>query len=88
MVDQYIVGVFIATLFAFVFLSTTRRRTKRSNVRKYECIKSSAAAPSDTDVVIVGAGVAGAALAYTLAKVIHYFFQMLVYNVRFVLNCN
>ena len=77
MVDQYIVGGFIATLFAFVLLYSIRRRTKKALkiVRKDECIKSSVAGGGslpdlggDTDVVIVGAGVAGAALAYTLGK--------------------
>ena len=75
MVDQYIiVGVFIATLFALSFLYTTRRtRSKASKIvrKDDECINTSAADGgfrSDTDVVIVGAGVAGAALAYTLGK--------------------
>lgn len=78
MVDQYAVGGFIATLFAFVLLYNIRTRTNKASkiVRKDECIKSSAVGGGslpdlggDTDVVIVGAGVAGAALAYTLGKV-------------------
>ncbi|KAI3445845.1 hypothetical protein Pfo_002510 [Paulownia fortunei] len=79
MVDQYILGGFIASLFGFVLLYHLRRKIKKTKgskiVRKDECIKRSAAGGGfrpevggDTDIIIVGAGVAGAALACTLGK--------------------
>ncbi|KAL8027572.1 hypothetical protein ABFS82_14G101100 [Erythranthe guttata] len=82
MIDQYIFGGFVASLFAFVLLYTLRRRTigktkggasKAASID--ECVTSPAAdggsrveSGGDADVIIVGAGVAGAALAYTLGK--------------------
>ncbi|KAI3448206.1 hypothetical protein Pfo_004871 [Paulownia fortunei] len=79
MIDQYIFGGFVASLFGFVLLYNLRRKIKKTKgsraVRTDECIKSSAAgggfrkdAGGDADIIIVGAGVAGAALAYTLGK--------------------
>ncbi|XP_075489237.1 squalene monooxygenase SE1-like isoform X2 [Primulina tabacum] len=78
--DQYIFGGFFALLFGFVLLLILRRESKR-NVgsmrigRKGGCNESSepgggltAEAGGEADIIIVGAGVAGAALAYTLAK--------------------
>ncbi|XP_065874196.1 squalene epoxidase 3-like [Euphorbia lathyris] len=73
--DTYIFGTFFASLFAFLLLYILR-----PNVKKMEKIKQIsffntqndvALTPpnvSGTDVIIVGAGVAGAALAYTLGK--------------------
>lgn len=77
MIDRYILGGFIASLIGFVLLYNLRRKTRKTRkvVRKTESIKSSAAAAGhstddagDSDIIIVGAGVAGAALAYTLGK--------------------
>ncbi|KAG8364171.1 hypothetical protein BUALT_Bualt19G0099300 [Buddleja alternifolia] len=78
MIDRYILGSFIASLFGFVLLYNLRkkisRKTKASKVvRRDECITSAAAtgrqdSGGDADIIIVGAGVAGAALAYTLGK--------------------
>ncbi|KAK4491170.1 hypothetical protein RD792_001900 [Penstemon davidsonii] len=80
MIDQYILGSFVASLFGFVLLYKLRRKIKKpkSNSKignKDECINSSAAdggsqahSGVEDDVIIVGAGVAGAALAYTLGK--------------------
>ncbi|CAI9769181.1 unnamed protein product [Fraxinus pennsylvanica] len=79
MIDQYILGGFVASLFGFVLLCNLRRKIKKNNgskiVRKDQCIKTSndgihrlAVDGVSTDVIIVGAGVAGAALAYTLGK--------------------
>ncbi|KAK4405147.1 Squalene monooxygenase SE1 [Sesamum angolense] len=80
MIDQYILGGFVASLVAFVLLYNLRRKTRKTNKvskvgRGDECIKTSAVgggsgteAGGDADIIIVGAGVAGAALAYTLGK--------------------
>ncbi|KAL0412646.1 UNVERIFIED_CONTAM: Squalene monooxygenase SE1 [Sesamum radiatum] len=81
MIDQYILGGFVASLVAFVLLYNLPRKTRKTNHkgskvgRGDECIKTSAVgggsgteAAGDTDIIIVGAGVAGAALAYTLGK--------------------
>ncbi|KAL3843821.1 hypothetical protein ACJIZ3_001224 [Penstemon smallii] len=81
MIDQYILGSFVASLFGFVLLYKLRRKIKKpkSNSKignKNECINGSAAdggsqadSAGEVDVIIVGAGVAGAALAYTLGKI-------------------
>lgn len=80
MIDQYILGGFVASLFGFVLLYNLRRKIKKSKgskiVRNDQCIKTSndgihrsAVDCGSTDVIIVGAGVAGAALAYTLGNV-------------------
>ncbi|KAF5454255.1 hypothetical protein F2P56_023934 [Juglans regia] len=82
-VDQHLLWTFFASQFCFVLLYTLRRRNS-SNANKIklkkknfpeDCAKQRLAdreCPlvdgSRTDVVIVGAGVAGAALAYTLGK--------------------
>ncbi|XP_075478232.1 squalene monooxygenase SE1-like [Primulina tabacum] len=77
--DQYIFGSFFALLLGFVLLHSLRREDKRtigSRIgRKGGCNESYAAggglaaeAGGVPDIIIVGAGVAGAALAYTLAK--------------------
>ncbi|KAK6159155.1 hypothetical protein DH2020_006469 [Rehmannia glutinosa] len=70
MVDQFILGGFIASLFGFVLLYHLGRKTEKAKgstiVCEDECIKSSAF--GNTDIIIVGAGVAGAALACTLGK--------------------
>ncbi|XP_051144271.1 squalene monooxygenase SE1-like [Andrographis paniculata] len=79
MIDQYILGGFVASLFGFVLLYNLRRNVRRTKVskavRKNESVKGSAAGGGrtvddggDADIIIVGAGVAGAALAYTLGK--------------------
>lgn len=83
MIDQYILGGFVASLFGFVLLYNLRRKMKKNEgsklVHKDQCIKTSndgihlpAVDVGRTDVIIVGAGVAGAALAYTLGKVRKY----------------
>ncbi|XP_073030117.1 squalene monooxygenase SE1-like [Primulina eburnea] len=77
--DQYIFGGLFALLLGFVLLHSLRREDERtigSKIgRKGGCNESSAAggglaaeAGGAVDIIIVGAGVAGAALAYTLAK--------------------
>ncbi|KAK6159171.1 hypothetical protein DH2020_006485 [Rehmannia glutinosa] len=70
MVDQFILSGFIASLFGFVLLYHLGRKTEKAKgstiVREDECIKSSAF--GNTDIIIVGAGVAGTALACTLGK--------------------
>ena len=81
MIDQYIFGCFAASLFGFALLYNLRRKIRRDVAGKDGCIKTSAAVAErmrqesggDPDIIIVGAGVAGAALAYTLGKVGEYF---------------
>ncbi|KAK4424283.1 Squalene monooxygenase SE1 [Sesamum alatum] len=79
MIDQYILGGFVASLVAFGLLYSLPRKTRKAKaskvVRTDECITTSAVAGGsateaggDADIIIVGAGVAGAALAYTLGK--------------------
>ncbi|KAM7479072.1 hypothetical protein LguiA_027285 [Lonicera macranthoides] len=78
--DQYLLGGIVASLLGFVLLySLRRRRIERNNrasmeIRRDAIVKASedddlrSEVEGSTDVIIVGAGVAGAALAYTLAK--------------------
>ncbi|XP_047975309.1 squalene monooxygenase SE1-like [Salvia hispanica] len=76
MIGQYIFGCFAASLFGFALLYNLRRKIRRDVAGKDGCIKTSAAVAErmrqesggDPDIIIVGAGVAGAALAYTLGK--------------------
>nr|QEV81980.1 Squalene monooxygenase [Prunella vulgaris] len=81
MIDQYIFGCFAASLFGFALLYNLRRGIKRTRGSKVagkdDCIKTSSAevavgspqvSGGEADIIIVGAGVAGAALAYTLGK--------------------
>lgn len=81
-IDQYLVGTFFVSLFSFVIFYILRRDNANSGkpCRDYplNCAMSSmdgtcsSADGSDgDDVIIVGAGVAGSALAHTLGKV-HY----------------
>ncbi|XP_073119241.1 squalene monooxygenase SE1-like [Henckelia pumila] len=79
MIDQYILGGFVASLFGLVLFYNLRREIKKTRgskiVRKVGSFRNSAVADvsrspvgGDTDIIIVGAGVAGAALACTFAK--------------------
>ncbi|KAL1544342.1 Squalene epoxidase 3 [Salvia divinorum] len=80
MIDKYIFRCFAVSLLGFALLYNLRRKLRRdrgSNAAgKDECIKTSPAVAGgirlesggDPDIIIVGAGVAGAALAYTLGK--------------------
>lgn len=70
-VDHLILTTFLASLFAFLLLYLLRRRSsvnlnrsKRTQNRTLT-VKSG----NGVDIIIVGAGVAGAALAHTLGKV-------------------
>jgi len=87
-VDQHVLWTFFASLLGFLLLDTLRRNSnthgdKRTTKKKNfpeECAKESSADGecrpvnvSGTDVIIVGAGVAGSALAYALGKVKFYF---------------
>ncbi|KAL5855220.1 hypothetical protein ACOSQ3_005052 [Xanthoceras sorbifolium] len=77
MVYQYIIGV-VASLLGIALLYSSRGKKKSiegsMEIQRNECFQSSdnVACPSDfggnEDIIIVGAGVAGSALAYTLAK--------------------
>uniref|UniRef100_A0A803KYC7 Squalene monooxygenase n=1 Tax=Chenopodium quinoa TaxID=63459 RepID=A0A803KYC7_CHEQI len=78
--DQYIVGISIVSLLGFVLFFSLFRdgiyKSKRKDKLNSAGIQSESVRNSDEvssvsdgpDVIIVGAGVAGAALAYTLAK--------------------
>ncbi|KAG2694499.1 hypothetical protein I3760_08G147700 [Carya illinoinensis] len=82
-IDQNVLWAFFASLFGFVLLYSLRRRNCSNPNKKQlkkksfpeDCAKQSFSdgescplEDSGTDVIIVGAGVAGAALAYTLGK--------------------
>ncbi|MCL7045736.1 hypothetical protein MKW94_030502 [Papaver nudicaule] len=73
---EYILGGILASLLGFLFLyfNGKKKNNKKNEIRD-ECVKSfingdlrSKGGSDDTDIIIVGAGVAGAALAYTLGK--------------------
>ncbi|XVE48652.1 hypothetical protein DITRI_Ditri01bG0019300 [Diplodiscus trichospermus] len=79
MVDQFVLGGVIAFLLGFVLLYQIRR--KRMNgassmrIKENDCLKSSqtemlcgSVRATNTDIIIVGAGVAGSSLAFTLGK--------------------
>lgn len=78
-IDKFIFGTFFASLFGFFVLCFLRR--KHQNLENKQKFKEKAAFKtqnynvqrpensSGPDVIIVGAGVAGAALACTLGKV-------------------
>ncbi|KAJ0100802.1 hypothetical protein Patl1_04838 [Pistacia atlantica] len=72
-------GALIASILGLLFLQSCTRKKKNGDVsmkiqRNIECSKRSenvthqAEVDGSTDIIIVGAGVAGSALAYTLAK--------------------
>ncbi|KAI3878917.1 hypothetical protein MKX03_037314 [Papaver bracteatum] len=69
---QYILGGILASLLGFLFLLKLNGKKNKKNEIRDECVKSSIngdlRSNGDTDIIIVGAGVAGAALAYTLGK--------------------
>ncbi|XP_057783216.1 squalene epoxidase 3-like [Salvia miltiorrhiza] len=76
MMEQYVVGGFIALVLGLMLLQRLRRGGDK-NIKKAAVRDAGVEACSDKvvrgadgppDVVIVGAGVAGSALAYTLAK--------------------
>ncbi|XP_057482091.1 squalene epoxidase 3-like isoform X2 [Actinidia eriantha] len=82
MVDDFILGTFLASLLGFVFLyilrrsATTKADKRRRAVGAFndeirnDCVRSSEneEVRPEMDVIVVGAGVAGAALAHTLGK--------------------
>ncbi|XP_047311379.1 squalene monooxygenase SE1-like [Impatiens glandulifera] len=80
MVNNYTAETLFVSLLAFYLLYIFRRKPKRCNEQERgidinnDYIRSSAnpevrpGEESETDIIIVGAGVAGAALAYTLGK--------------------
>lgn len=80
MTEQYILGCFVAVFLGFIALKILRKNGNKH--MKRQTPKGAAVRPiSDRavpakdgppDVVIVGAGVAGSALAYSLAKVYIY----------------
>lgn len=81
MIDQYILTGFIASLFGFVLLYSFTRKVKKTKGPKTpradddQLFSNQVIRPvnADADIIIVGAGVAGAALAFTLGKVSIFF---------------
>lgn len=78
--DQYIVGAFFACLSGFLILFILRRRNSNNEKKLMEEDDRTTTTyktqnddrpddREDVDVIVVGAGVAGAALAHTLGKV-------------------
>lgn len=104
--DQYIVWTFFASLIGFFLLFILRLNGKNKSKKdtgnykiQNDIVKrssndgdSSPENDSRTDIIIVGAGVAGAALAHTLGKVIllcssyFHFFNGFLYNNKCSLN--
>ncbi|GER36390.1 squalene monooxygenase [Striga asiatica] len=79
LIDRYIFGGFVASLFGFVLLYNLRRNVRKTKgpkgvpadvgfARSADGGFREDAGGGDADVIIVGAGVAGAALACTLGK--------------------
>ncbi|KAM1382589.1 hypothetical protein FF1_034969 [Malus domestica] len=75
MVYLNIVCAVIASLLGFVFLCSLRRQKKASAHQNGNCLKSCENGTCDeakmvesADIIVVGAGVVGSALAYTLGK--------------------
>lgn len=77
MVDpRFLLGFFVSLLgFVLLYTSTSRKKKKNrpsfnspTTQESYKTTSFSNPSPPTTDVIVVGAGVAGAALAYTLAK--------------------
>ena len=81
MVDERALGWILASLLGLFALYKLAVKSKNSNskaspVKRSECVKSTETTngecrskSDDVDVIIVGAGVAGSALAHTLGKV-------------------
>lgn len=76
MVDQYVIGGFIASvtlgLFLLRILGRKRKKQQVTSARSDQCLTRSengACQNGSADVILVGAGVVGSALAYSLAKV-------------------
>ncbi|KAJ8439735.1 hypothetical protein Cgig2_009559 [Carnegiea gigantea] len=75
-IDHYIVGIFVASFLGFILLSSLFRPTRKKDRHSSAGFLSESSDDGEvrtdqrpgTDVVIVGAGVAGAALAFTLGK--------------------
>ena len=83
MIYQWVLGGIVSFLLGFLLLDGSRGKRVKSGAgedlmekMKDECFKSSGNGECrlgfgvGTDVIVVGAGVAGSALAHTLAKVI------------------
>lgn len=79
------ISVFVTTLLALCGVVLKRRKVNRISSARTESVTSVSAVDGecrsadgcDTDVIIVGAGVAGSALAHTLGKVLFSFFFFL-----------
>nr|AMT75534.1 squalene epoxidase [Panax sokpayensis] len=73
LIDQYFLGWIFAFLFGFLLLLNFKRKREKNNSTEFGTDDSNGYytpgnIAGSTDVIIVGAGVAGSALAYTLAK--------------------
>lgn len=78
----YVLGCLIASFLGFFVLFNFRRqvvkKSKSSDIKTTPVNGHRRTVKDDesTDIIIVGAGVAGAALAYTLGKVYIYYFLL------------
>nr|O48651.1 RecName: Full=Squalene monooxygenase SE1; AltName: Full=Squalene epoxidase 1; Short=PgSQE1; Short=SE; Short=SE1; Short=gse [Panax ginseng]BAA24448.1 squalene epoxidase [Panax ginseng] len=73
LIDQYFLGWIFAFLFGFLLLLNFKRKREKNNSTEFGTDDSNGYYTPEniagsTDVIIVGAGVAGSALAYTLAN--------------------
>ena len=100
--DNYIVGTFLVSLFGFAFLfilrcNNNRKKKTEKDSREFKiqtdavnCADIGGCSPeygSCDDVIIVGAGVAGAALAHTLGKV-NFCFLLIIFLRYYSLWCS
>ncbi|MFS7891638.1 putative FAD/NAD(P)-binding domain superfamily [Helianthus anomalus] len=61
------VALLTGFLLLYILISNSKTRRKSTEIRR-KCVGDDGLQLTETDVIIVGAGVAGAALACTLAK--------------------
>lgn len=76
--DQLLISFVFASVIGFIllyafFVTKTTRKVVPDGTKTIS-INEECTSPDDADVIIVGAGVAGAALAHTLGKVYSFFF--------------
>lgn len=88
-VDQYLLGWILASVLCLIAVAKSRSNRRALLPERSECVKSVTvsnaaecrSAEDDVDVIIVGAGVAGSALAHTLGKVLNFLSEQI--NIHF-----
>lgn len=88
-VDQYLLGWILASVLGLIAVAKSWSNRRALLAERSECVKSVTvsnaaecrSAEDDVDVIIVGAGVAGSALAHTLGKVL-YCFPLFIFSVN------